>query len=130
MKNIILCPQCKSKADFLTSGQNILRNVIPLRVSFSEMLSGGGVQGKCWISPAERGREEGKSIWGGNKETPGLFLEEEEKARAGSVISIERQIPTTKEAPSGLGTNKEEMDSGRTWCAGEGQGKAASCRSV
>lgn len=35
--------------------------------------------GSAGFPPAERGREEGKSIWGGNKETPGLFLEEEER---------------------------------------------------
>lgn len=82
----------------------MLRNVIPLPVSFSEILFGIGVLGKRWAFPVERGREEGKSFWGRNREKPGLFLEEEEKAKAASVLTIERQILTTK-APS-LGTKQ------------------------
>lgn len=96
MKNIILYSQCKSKADFF---------------SFFEILFGIRAQGRCRLFPAERERGEEKSSWGGNKEPPELFLKEEERTNVVSLLlTIERQIPTTKEAPCGLGINKEEKE--------------------
>ena len=46
-----------------------------------------------------------------------------------SLLTKERQMPTTREATSGFWDQQRNM-SGRTCCGGEGRGWASSCRTA